>query len=76
MCCVVLFRQEIEMKQCSAYGEVKQLHELPDMPPVYELVGENDIINEKIPRDSQAFQTLFAYKVCNKYNAYIQFAQK
>ena len=52
MCCVVLFRQEIEMKRCSAYGEVKQLHELSDMPLVYELVDKSDIINEKIPRDS------------------------
>ena len=58
MCCVVFFRQEIEMKQCSAYGEVRKDHEL--LPPpqnvdslvVYEPVGENDGVYEKIPGES------------------------
>ena len=56
--CVVLFRQEIEMKQCSAYGEMRQHHALPAPPQIvdtladYEPVGENDSIYEQIPGES------------------------
>ena len=56
--CVVLFRQGIEMKQCSAYVTVRQHHELPDPPQNvncsenYEPVGENDSVYEKIPGES------------------------
>ena len=53
--CVVLFRQEIEMQQCSAYGEVRQHRELPAPPQNvdgladYEPVGKSDGVYEKIP---------------------------
>ena len=30
--CVALFRQEIEMKQCSAYGQVRNVRDLLDIP--------------------------------------------
>ena len=54
----MLFRQEIEMKQCSACGQVRQLHELPavsqnvDCSAAYELIGESDGVYEKIPEES------------------------
>ena len=46
------------MKQCSAYGQVHQLHELPPIPQNvdsladYEPVGEDDSVYEKIPGES------------------------
>ena len=47
------------MKQCSAYGEMRQRREqLPDLPQNvdgladYEPVGENDSVYEKIPGES------------------------
>ena len=54
----MLFRQQIEMKQCSAYVAVRQRHELPHLPQnvdglaAYEPVGENDGVYEKIPGES------------------------
>ena len=54
----MLFRQAIEMKQCSAYGEVRKDHELHALPQnvdslvVYEPVVENDGVYEKIPGES------------------------
>ena len=54
----VLFRQKIEMKQCSAYGKVRQHHEvsspLQNLSSLvdYEAVDENDGVYEKIPGES------------------------
>ena len=54
----MFFRQEIEMKQCSAYVEVRQHHKLSALPQnedglaAYEPVGENDGVYEKIPGES------------------------
>ena len=54
----MLFRQEIEMKQCSAYGEMRRHEQLPDLPQNvdgledYEPVGENESVYEKIPGDT------------------------
>ena len=54
----MLSRQEIEMKQCSAYAEMRQHHELPAPPQKvdtladYEPVGENESVYEKIPGES------------------------
>ena len=54
----MLFRQEIEMKQCSAYVEVRKDHELPSPPQDagslvdYEAVGQSDGVYEKIPGES------------------------
>ena len=51
---VVLFRQGIEMKHCSAYGQVKYFNEIPgtsehaDHSETYEVVGERDGVYEKI----------------------------
>ena len=48
----------MEMKQCSAYGNMNQLHELPPIPKNvdcsadYELVDEDDSVYEKIPGES------------------------
>ena len=56
--CVVLFRQKIEMKQCSAYGKARQHHEVSsslqnlDSSADYEPVGENDSVYEQIPGES------------------------
>ena len=54
----MLFRQVIEMKQCSAYGKVQQRRGLPAVPQIqdsseaYEMVGESDGVYEKIPGES------------------------
>ena len=54
----MLYRQEIEMRQCSVYGEVIQCRELPtkprnaDCPADYELPRENDGVYEKFPGES------------------------
>ena len=54
----MFFRQEIEMKQCSAYVAVRQHHELTALPQNadsladYEPVGESDGVYEKIPGES------------------------
>ena len=46
------------MKQCSAYGQVYQLHKLPaiqqnvDCSSDYAMVGEGDGVYEKIPGES------------------------
>ena len=46
------------MKQCSAYGQVKQLHEFLTVPQNvdcsadYELIGENEGVYEKIPGEA------------------------
>ena len=54
----MFFRQEIELKQCSAYGQVIQRHELPTKPQNmdysadHEPVDENDGVYEKIPGES------------------------
>ena len=56
--CVVLFRQKIEMKQCSAYGEVRQHHEVSsplqnlDSLADYEPVGKKESVYEQIPGES------------------------
>ena len=56
--CVVLFRQEIEMKQCSAYAAVRHHCECPaplqnvDGLADYKPVGENEGVYEKIPGES------------------------
>ena len=56
--CVMLFRQEIELKQCSAYGQLNQRYQFPtklqnvDCSGDYELIGENDGVYEKIPGES------------------------
>ena len=54
----MLFRQEVEMKKCSAYGQVNQLYELPAIPQNvdysthYAIVGEGDGVYEKIRGES------------------------
>ena len=55
---VVLFRQEIEVEQCCAYGQVDQCYEPLDIPQnmdclaTYEPVGQNDEVYEKFPGEA------------------------
>ena len=48
----------MEMKQCSAYGNLNQLHKLPPIPKDvdgsadYELANEDDGVYENVPGKS------------------------
>ena len=54
----MLFRQEIEIGQCSAYGQLNGKYDLPTKPQNvdcssdYELVDENDGVYEEISQES------------------------